>query len=159
MSMISTYLVAQAYDFTASGPTNYEIHAQNFFYIVNADSTISTLLANVDSHSAKISGNLVAARSARVKRAEFDGCTASQKTLLLQAAEAAHTYAVGAFNYAKSHTSATPRYTTWFGAYNPARHSTVVSHFSAISSNRFLSFEFDCTCTDAGTFAYVYPDE
>jgi len=159
MPIISTYLVARAYDFTASGPANYEIHAQNFFYIVNADSTISTLLANVVSHSAKISGNLAVARPALVKRATFDGCDATQRTLLLQAAEAAHTYAVGASNYAKSHTSATPRYTTWFGAYNPARHSTVVSHFSAISSNKFLSFDYDCTCTDAGTFAYVYPDE
>ena len=23
----------------------------------------------------------------------------------------------------------------------------------------FLSYKFDCTCADAGTFAYVYPDE
>ena len=154
------HTVAHAYNFTASGASSYDILARNIFYIVNADSTISTLLATANSHSAEITGKLaVARRSALVKRATFNGCTRSQQTQLLIAAEGAHTYALGAFSYARSHTSATPRYTTWFGAYNPARHSTVVSHFSAISSNRFVSYKFDCTCTDAGTFAYVYPDE
>jgi peptidyl-Lys metalloendopeptidase len=156
--MIST-LVAQAYNFTASGAASYDILARNTFYIVNADSTISTLLAKADSLTAKISGMLAVARPTLVKRATFNGCTPFEETSLLAAAEAAHIYATGAFAYARSHTSATPRYTTWFGAYTSARHSTVVSHFSAISGNQFLSFRFDCTCTDAGTFAYVYPNE
>jgi len=158
MSLISTYPVAQAYNFTASGPASYDIHARNTFYVVNADSTISTLLANVDPHSAKISGNLVVARPALFKRAKFNGCTASQKTEILEAAKEAHKYAVGAFNYASSHTSATPRYKTWFGAYKPARHDKVVSHFEAISSNTFRAYTYDCTCTD-NSFAFVYPEE
>ena len=147
--MVSTHAVAQAYDFTASGGASYDIPARNTFYIVNSDSTISTLVAKADSHSANISGKLVVARPTLVKRATFNGCTLSQKSELL----------IGAHSYTQSHTSATPRYTTWFGDYTPARHSTVVSHFSNISGNRFLSYKFDCTCTNAGTFAYVYPDE
>ncbi|KAG5646342.1 hypothetical protein DXG03_003665 [Asterophora parasitica] len=53
--------------------------------------------------------------------------------------------------------SASPRYTTWFGAYTDARHTTVTSHFSKISGNNLSSFKYDCTCTDSGTYAYVYP--
>lgn len=91
--MVSTHAVAQAYDFTASGAASYDILARNTFYIVNSDSTISTLVAKADSHSANISGKLVVARPTLVKRATFNGCTLSQKSELLIAAEAAHTYA------------------------------------------------------------------
>jgi len=128
-------------------------------YIVNPDSTISTLLADVNSHAAKISGKLAVARRTLVKRATFNGCTPSQETLLVSAASAAQNYASDTLSYARSHAS-TPRYTTWFGAYTTARYSTVVSHFSNISNNAFSSYAFDCsTCTEPDTYAYVYPDK
>ena len=64
-----------------------------------------------------------------------------------------------ASSYLDSTTSDTPWYNTWFGAYDDGRHSTVQSHFDNIAGNDFSSFTYDCTCTDAGTFAYVYPDQ
>ena len=149
--------VGNAYNFTASGPASYNIHTKKTFYIVNPDSTISTLLADVNSHAAKISGKLAVARRALVKRATFEGCDSSQQSLLLSAASAAQNYAGGAFSYASSHTSPTPRYTTWFGAYTASRHNTVVSHFSKIKGNTFSAYHFDCTCTDPGVFAFVDP--
>jgi len=148
------------YNFTVSGEASYNIYAKNTFYIVNADSTISTLHADVDSHSAKLSGKLAVARSTLVKRATYNGCTSSQRSSIVSAASAAQNLAARALSYASSHTSSTPRYTTWFGAYTAARHSTVVSHYSAIDSTPFSSYTFDCsTCTEADTYAYVYPDE
>jgi hypothetical protein len=87
------HLVGDAYDFTASGPASYDIHTRKAFYIVNPDSTISTLLADVDSHAAKISGKLAVARRALVKRATFNGCNSSQQSLLLSAAKDAQNYA------------------------------------------------------------------
>ena len=153
------HLVAHAYNFTVSGAASYDIYAKNTFYIVNADSTISTLHADAGSHSAKISGKLAVARSTLVKRATFNGCTTSQQSLLLAAAKDAQNYAGAAFSYASSHTSSTPRYTTWFGAYTAARHSTVVSHFSNIKDSDFSSYQFDCTCTESDVYAFVNPDE
>ncbi|KIM40998.1 hypothetical protein M413DRAFT_411996 [Hebeloma cylindrosporum] len=159
-SVVVEHDLGIAYNFTAAGPAIYDIHTRNPFYIVNPDSTISTLLASVHSHATKISGKLAVARPALVKRANYNGCSASQKTLISAAALVAQDYAAGALTYAKSLTSSTTRYTTWFGAYNTARHSTVVSHFSAINDNRFSSYTFDCsTCNEADTFAYVYPDD
>ena len=154
------HLVGRAYDFTASGPASYNIHTRKAFYIVNSDSTISTLLANVDSHAAKISGKLAVARRALVKRAPYNGCTPSQQSLLVSAASAAQNYASDALSYAESHASSTPRYTTWFGAYTTARYSTVISHFSNINNNTFSSYTFDCsTCARPSAYAYVYASE
>jgi peptidyl-Lys metalloendopeptidase len=33
----------------------------------------------------------------------------------------------------------------------------VTDHFQKISSHDFNSYKFDCTCTESGTYAYVYP--
>ena len=151
------HLVGHAYNFTASGAASYDILAKKTFYIVNPDSTISTLLASVDSHSAKVSGKLAVAPRTVVKRATYNGCTSSQQSILASAASAGQQYATGAYSYARAHTSSTSRYTTWFGAYATARHSTVVSHFQAISGHSFSSYGFDCsTCTEPGVYAYVY---
>jgi len=158
--IIHMHLVGNAYNFTASGPASYDIHTRKAFYIVNPDSTISTLLADVDSHAAKISGKLAVARRTLVKRATYNGCTPSQQSLLEDAASVAQGYAAGALSYASSPPPPTSRYTTWFGAYTPARYNTVASHFSNISANDFSSYTFDCsTCTETDTYAYVYPDE
>ena len=151
------HLVGDAYNFTASGPAMYNIHTRKAFYVVNSDSTISILLANVDSHAAKISGKLAVARRAFVKRANYNGCTPDQQSLLVSAASAAQDYAASVLSYVSSLTSSTTRYETWFGDYTDSRHSTVESHFSNINGNDFSSYDFDCTCTDPGTFAGVDP--
>ena len=55
--------------------------------------------------------------------------------------------------------AAGPRYTSWFGAYTSSRYATVKSHFANINSTiASKTMTFDCTCTDSGTYAYVYPD-
>ena len=33
------------------------------------------------------------------------------------------------------------------------------SHYSNINSHDYTTFTYDCTCTDSGTYAYVYPDD
>jgi peptidyl-Lys metalloendopeptidase len=69
------------------------------------------------------------------------------------------TYATNSKSYLDAGTQGT-RYTWWFGAYTSSRYSTVRTHFtnlkSALSSQPYT---FDCTCTDSGTYAYVYPTQ
>ncbi|KAJ3502211.1 hypothetical protein NLJ89_g8991 [Agrocybe chaxingu] len=149
-----------AYNFTLPGAGAYDIHASNLFYIVNPDSSISTVYADsTTAHSARVSGKLAVARPSLSKRATYVGCSSSQQTSLVSAASAAQSYASAALSYANSHMSATTRYTTWFGTYTSARHATIDSHFTAISGSTFSSFTYDCTCTDSGTYAYVYPSD
>ena len=153
------HLVGNAYNFTASGPASYNIQTRKTFYVVNPDSTISTLLADVNSHAAKVFGKLAVARRTLVKRAPYNGCTSDQQTVIDSAVSAAQTLASDTFSYASSQISSTPRYTTWFGTYTDELHSTVVSHFSNIKDNDIASYTFDCSCQQADIFAFVNPDE
>ena len=86
-------------------------------------------------------------------------CTASQQSTLLDAVNAATTYADGAQTYLNQTPSATPRYTTWFGAFSTGGWSTAKSHFIAIADafhNKPLTL--DCGCKK-NYYAYVYPTQ
>ena len=89
----------------------------------------------------------------------FFGCSASQQTDLVNARDAASIYAANAVSYfAASKQGA--RYTTWFGVYDASRYSAVSSHFSLVQNavDTASPMNFDCTCTDAGVYAYVFPN-
>ncbi|KAJ2933919.1 hypothetical protein H1R20_g3159, partial [Candolleomyces eurysporus] len=155
--------LGQAYNFTSTGVDNYEIEPRNNFYLVNDKGEVSTIRARVASaHSARVSGKLVSSKLIPTptlsKRATYVGCSAARQTLLASAAAAAQSYAANSYSYISSTTSARPRYTTWFGAYTSTRRNTVLSHFNAINGNTFSSYTYDCTCTESGTYAYVYPN-
>lgn len=51
------------------------------------------------------------------------------------------------------------RYKTWFGTYTAARKTVIQSHFSSMRNGQLATVGFDCTCTEADIYAYVYPDE
>lgn len=90
----------------------------------------------------------------------FNGCSDSQQTNLIDARNAAGTYASVAKAYFMANRHGL-RYTTWFGGFDSGRHTAVSSHFSAISDavdNKLMSF--DCTGEGScrgGYYAYVYP--
>lgn len=63
-------------------------------------------------------------------------------------------------SYLTANTASTARFKKWFGTYTSAHHTTVASHYANMLKHPYASsYEFDCTCTDANTYAYVYPDE
>ncbi|EPQ60339.1 peptidyl-Lys metalloendopeptidase [Gloeophyllum trabeum ATCC 11539] len=159
--------ISSAYNFTTPGEGRYSFEARNVFYHVDDDGVVGDVLyANhEDVHTLSLSGKLVKARVSPTpasrfgKRESYNGCSSSQKSALVSAAPAAQTYVANALSYLKSHTSSTTRYTTWFGTYTSSRHSTVQTHFNNLNGNDYSSFTYDCTCTDSGTYAYVYPDD
>ena len=173
--------VSEAYNFSSTGEGAYTFEARNLFYIVNADNEAVPLYAHpAEARTTKLSGKLAVARPTLGRRASYVSCSADQQTQLVSAASQAQSYAASALSYvpppklacklllttifsflnryAQSHTSATPRYTTWFGTYTDPRHSTVVSHFSGISDDDFSSYTYDCSCKKKGTYAYVNPN-
>ncbi len=89
----------------------------------------------------------------------FTNCSSSRQSSIKTAYASAKTYAANSLSYLNAGTKG-PRYTTWFGTYDATRYSTVKSHFSKIS-NAFATqpFVVDCSCTDSGTYAYVYPSQ
>ena len=51
-------------------------------------------------------------------------------------------------------------YTTWFGTYTASNYSKVTTHFNNIYSVfNSKTVTFYCDCTEAGTYAYVYPNQ
>jgi peptidyl-Lys metalloendopeptidase len=92
---------------------------------------------------------------------QFVGCTTSRQSALNTARSNATSISGDAKGYLASHTSTTAgtRYTTWFGARDSNRYSTVTSHFNSINSAMAnANVVFDCTCTDS-YYAYVYSNQ
>jgi peptidyl-Lys metalloendopeptidase len=85
-------------------------------------------------------------------------CTSTRASQIATAFSSATTYASNTSSYLNGIASGTSRYTTWFGAYSSTRLSTARSHFTNIK-NAFTgaAVTVDCSCTDTGTYAYVYP--
>ncbi|KAH9944017.1 peptidyl-Lys metalloendopeptidase [Epithele typhae] len=157
-SFTLTHDLSKAYNFTTSGEGKYTIEASNLFHYVDAEGKVQELRADAEAHVAALSGKLAVSRPLE-RRASYNGCSSSRQSSLVTAASSAQSYAASALSYLNSHTSSTTRYTTWFGTYTSSRHSTVQSHFSKISGGSYSSFTYDCTCTDSGTYAYVYPSD
>ncbi|KAL1951282.1 hypothetical protein VTO73DRAFT_431 [Trametes versicolor] len=153
--------LSAAYNFTTSGASTYTVEPSNLFHFVDPTTSEPVeIRADAEAHVAAVSGRLaIARRSQFSKRETYVGCSTSQKSALTTAAPNALTYATNAKSYLTANTAATTRYTTWFGAYTTARHSTVLSHFTNLAGNSYSTFTYDCTCTDSGVYAFVDPSD
>lgn len=89
----------------------------------------------------------------------FVSCSNTRQSQLATARNSSISYASNSKSYLTAGYTGS-RYTWWFGSYNSSRYSTVRTHFnniySALSSQPFT---FNCSCTDSGTYAYVYPTQ
>jgi peptidyl-Lys metalloendopeptidase len=95
------------------------------------------------------------------KAAAYANCSSSQQTSVGNAHTAARTYAANSASYLNAGTAG-PRYTTWFGAYNATRYSTVRDHFNKIKDaldNKTTTYNCACASAYQSAFAYVYPTQ
>jgi peptidyl-Lys metalloendopeptidase len=87
-------------------------------------------------------------------------CSASRQSTLVSAVTAATNYATAANNYLAGTPSATQRFTKWFGTYSSANWSQVKGHYAnEVTAFNTKPLVLDCSCTDTGTYAYVYPTQ
>ncbi|MBM7116710.1 M35 family metallo-endopeptidase [Archangium primigenium] len=88
----------------------------------------------------------------------YIGCSSTRQAQVQSAWAAARGYASNAMAYLNGLRAGSERYGTWFGGYSTSHRDVARGHFSRISSAlNTAPIVMDCTCTDAGTFAYVYP--
>ncbi len=89
----------------------------------------------------------------------YVSCSNTRKSQLLTARNSSVTYANNSRTYMNAGKTGS-RYTWWFGSYNSSRYSAVRVHFHniyvALSSK---AYTFNCSCSDSGTYAYVYPTQ
>lgn len=89
----------------------------------------------------------------------FVSCNNTRQSQLVTARNSSVSYANNAKSYLDAGTTGS-RYTWWFGSYTSSRYSTVRSHFTNIASALSSQpYTFNCSCSDSGTYAYVYPTQ
>ncbi|WP_179958172.1 M35 family metallo-endopeptidase [Chitinimonas arctica] len=87
-------------------------------------------------------------------------CSVTRRTQISSGVSAASSYANNSTSYLNGTPSGTTRYTTWFGRFSSANWNTAKAQFTKIKDaldNKPLVF--DCSCTDSGVYAYVYPNQ
>jgi peptidyl-Lys metalloendopeptidase len=93
------------------------------------------------------------------KSLAYAKCSATQQSQIATAVTNATAYATNASAYLGANKPG-PRYTTWFGAYNAGRYSTVASHFTAITAAfNTANLVVDCSCRKKTTYAYVFANQ
>ncbi|KAF4615936.1 hypothetical protein D9613_011329 [Agrocybe pediades] len=152
--------LGQTYSFTNSGEGEYNISPSKVFYALNANASISSFKAQTSSHSAKISGDLAVSPSRALKsnRTSFNACNAYQRAVIQNAIVAATALVDDVAACLQTMQLPSPRYTTWFGAWDATRKMLVTKRFPQIQTNKFAEFLYDCsTSTELDIMAYVDP--
>ena len=95
-----------------------------------------------------------------LKTYSYIGCSSSQQSSIGSAMNEAKSYATNSVQYLAPLMSGRPRYTTWFGTFSSGNLNTLKTHYHNIDTTfRTKSMSFDCGCSEAGVFAYVYPNQ
>ncbi|KAG8717593.1 hypothetical protein FRC09_014040 [Ceratobasidium sp. 395] len=163
-----THKLAGAYDFTTTGAGEYTFDPFTVFPYVNVSGRLATIKAVARPVKITIRGKLAAAiniskfkpRSLDSRRVSFVGCSARSRPQIYTAVREANSYVSAATKYLNELNGATPRYTTWFGAYSAENAATVRSHFSLMGSSA-SRMTYDCiTCGNVdGWYAFVIPEQ
>ncbi|KAF9455857.1 hypothetical protein BDZ94DRAFT_1285995 [Collybia nuda] len=162
-SVVLTHDLSKGYNFKNSGLGKYTIDTLGSFYHVDDSKRVVSIKATTKSHQLMLNGNIPAfdpSPDMLTEFATFVNCTPAQQNQINQAINAARGYVAESIRYINNHTVATPRFTTWFGAFQNARHTTVLSHFNSLArrGNEFTAWKYTCNPSNCqpGYFAYVY---
>ncbi|KAJ1302211.1 hypothetical protein OPQ81_001035 [Rhizoctonia solani] len=163
-----THSLAGAYNFTRAGPGEFNIDVYRLFHYVDQSGRLVPIKATTQPAKFVLSGGLVSVRKThRSNLRAFKrqgimqvGCTNAQVSTILSAAAAAEKYATAAAGYMKSLNTGSPRYTSWFGAWDSQRAATVASHFANIMGDASIA-TYDCVPAECGPndYAYVYANQ
>ncbi|KAF8754771.1 Lysine-specific metallo-endopeptidase [Rhizoctonia solani] len=156
--------LAGVYNLTSTGVGAYTVDAANLFRVVEADSSLTDIYADVVAAEVKVQGKLASFKNAAVappvsrmsKRATYSSCSSTRQTQIASAITSSASYATDSYNHLTSNPSGSTRYTRWFGTWSSSRYSLALNSFSRLRTYP-AGWAYDCTCTDADTYAYVYP--
>ncbi|KAG9121787.1 hypothetical protein FRC07_002106 [Ceratobasidium sp. 392] len=162
-----THKLAGLYNFTHTGAGEFQFEPFNVFSYIDSAGKLSTI--NATTQSAKIhvsvnlalnkSTNVIGARSHSIRRVSYVGCSLASRNHIEAAVRGANAYITTANGYLSELSGGTPRYTTWFGSYDPDRAATVRNHFSLMESTTPI-MSFDCMSCNIDTYyAFVFPDQ
>ncbi|KAF6744161.1 peptidyl-Lys metalloendopeptidase [Ephemerocybe angulata] len=161
--------LSDAYNLTATGAGTYDVKPNELFYLVDDKKEVFTLKAQVSkAHKVNIKGRLAKARPefdptssnhTLTKRGTFTNCIPLQQYVAGVAGGQAHNYAVAGIAHLDAMAIPSKRFITWFGGFDWGRGATIRNILTPIKDVNFDSFRYDCSCTDQGVYAYVYPND
>ncbi|CAE6509038.1 unnamed protein product [Rhizoctonia solani] len=158
--------LAGVYNLTMTGAGAYTVDAANLFRVVEADSSLTDIYADVVAAEVKVEGKLASfknvaaapAASRMSKRASYSSCSTTRQTQIASAITSGASYATDSYSHLTSNPSGSTRYTRWFGTWSSSRYNLALTSFSRLRTYP-AGWTYDCTCTDADTYAYVYPSQ
>lgn len=155
--------LAGVYNLTSTGAGAYTVDAANLFRVVEADSSLTDVYADIIPAQVNVKGKLASHKAAVVppaqllsKRATYSSCSSTRQTQIASAITSAASYATDSYSHLTSNPSGSTRYTRWFGTWSSSRYNLALTSFSRLRTYP-AGWAYDCTCTDADTYAYVYP--
>ncbi len=161
--------ISDLYDFSVSG--NYQVTynaSSEKLYTTNNDrrllphagALISNTTGTFITGRALPAADEISAQTVTGSNTFSTSCTPERQTMLIDARSAASTYADSAAGYFNANLQGA-RYTTWYGAYNLSRYTSVASNFNKIRTTVDTASEisFNCNCINPGVYAYVYPNK
>ncbi|QRV94918.1 peptidyl-Lys metalloendopeptidase [Ceratobasidium sp. AG-Ba] len=113
---------------------------------------MSTGIPSLDAMTARYGNKMIR----RAGDSKFTNCSAEQQKNITEALPFADQYIENANAYLNG--TLGERMTTWFGAKADNRTEIVKGHYANLTGMPD-KFEFDCSCTDANTYAFVYPNK
>ncbi|ASJ74435.1 M35 family metallo-endopeptidase [Granulosicoccus antarcticus] len=120
-------------------------------------------LLSVDTlKSNSVAVNMAPAVSLRALTPAYESCSVQEQADIFAATELAQEYVNTAIadleSLASDERSGSPRYVTWFGEYEEARFTRVLSNFQSIGTALAdEQIQYDCSCDERNTYAYVFP--
>ncbi|CAE6526722.1 unnamed protein product [Rhizoctonia solani] len=157
--------LAGVYNLTSTGTGAYTVDAANLFRVVESDSSLTDIYADVVAAEVKVQGKLASFKNAVVapatsrmtKRASYTGCSSTQQSQIASAVSSGQSYASSSYSHLTSNPSGSTRYTRWFGTFATSRYNLVLNSFSRLRTYP-NGWTYNCnTCSDPDTYAYVYP--
>ncbi|KAH7338326.1 hypothetical protein B0J17DRAFT_553604, partial [Rhizoctonia solani] len=156
--------LAGAYNLSLTGAGVYIVEAANLFRIVEADSTLTDLYADlvpaqviVKDKLAFFGNKTIGPTTSRMsKRTSYTGCSPSQQDQVTSAITVAQAYARESHTHLELNPSGSTRYTRWFGTFATNRYNDVLKSFSLLAKSP-SEWTYDCTCQDPKIYAYVNP--
>ncbi|KAF9259016.1 zincin [Marasmius fiardii PR-910] len=175
-SVSVSHEVGKFYNFTTAGTGAFTFQPSNFFYAVEADKSLTVIEASREQAVVtELTGQLASTSllspaslggvspsvrhsSGLEKRASYrSNCATTRRTTNDQAITASATLAKNSINHLTANPSGSSLQTTWYGTFASSRYSVTLSAFRTLSTAP-AGWTYDCSCTDTGTYAYVYPD-
>jgi peptidyl-Lys metalloendopeptidase len=160
-SIVVEYELTSAFDLSKGGVFDVQFEGSEKHVLGGMSVSSEVVTIGVEANPDRFRQTLISKAAGGGGVTYAANCSSARRSTIATALTSAATYASNSYNYLNVTPSSTKtRYVTWFGTVTTSRWNTVKSHYNLINdaiNNKPLSF--DCSCTEAGTFAYVYPSQ